>query len=285
MWATTLVPLVSVDARVVMQALTVQIGEIMEGKNDDYKNAAHPTIFHELLNSDLSSEEKTLRRLVEEGQTVVAAGAVTTAHYLKFTSYHLLTNPDILQKLKAELETVMPNPNEPASLQKLEQLPYLSAVVSEGFRMSYGVIHRLQRVSPDAPLVFRNWVIPAGTPVGMTSLFIHDNPDLFPEPKQFRPDRWLNQTTKNESNGTRIGDNTDVKNHRLERYLVNFSKGSRTCLGINLAYAEIYLTLATIFRRFDLELYQTTRADIDIVYDWFNPMPRLDSKGVRVVVQ
>jgi len=51
------------------------------------------------------------------------------------------------------------------------------------------------------------------------------------------------------------------------------------CLGINLAYAEIYLTLAAVFQRFDLELVETTREDVDIVHDFFHPSPRLDSKG------
>jgi cytochrome P450 len=67
--------------------------------------------------------------------------------------------------------------------------------------------------------------------------------------------------------------------------LVNFSRGTRACLGINLAYAEIYLTLAAVFRRFDLELFETTREDVDIVHDFFSPSARLDSKGVRVLVK
>ena len=79
----------------------------------------------------------------------------------------------------------------------------------------------------------------------------------------FRPERWLEENAK----------------ERLRRYLVNFSKGTRMCLGINLAYAEIYLTLAAVFQRFDLELVETTREDVDIVHDFFHPSPRLDSKG------
>lgn len=241
----------------------------MDGKNEGYQSASHPTIFHELLNGDLPASEKTLPRLMDEGQTIVGAGQVTTAHYLRLTSFHLLANPDILKKLKTELASAMPDPESLAPLQKLEQLPYLSAVISEGFRMSYGVSSRLQRVSPDAPLIFRDWIIPAGTPVGMTSIFLHDNPKFFPEPHEFRAERWLNPKSRD----------------RLEKYLVNFSRGTRACLGMNLAYAEIYLTLAAIFRRFDLHLYETTRDDVDVIHDFFNPLARRDSKGVRVICQ
>ena len=140
--------------------------------------------------SDLPQEEKTLQYLVEEGYSVVAAGQVTTTHYLNTTAYHILANPSILEKLKAELGEAMHN-GSLAPLQKLEQLPYFSAVVSGVYRISYGVTHRLQRVSPDAPLVYHHYVIPTGAPVGIISIFMHENTRYFPEPKVFRPERWL----------------------------------------------------------------------------------------------
>lgn len=241
----------------------------MKSEKEEYDSNTHPTVFHDLLHSDLPASEKTLIRLRDEGQTIIAAGQITTAAFLKMTTFHLLANPPILQKLKEELTSAIPNAWTPAPLQKLEKLPYLSAVILEGFRMSYGVTHRLQRVSPHTSLTYRSWTIPAGTPVGMTSIFMHENPNLFPSPRTFRPERWLEPAAKEQG---------------LEKYLVNFGKGTRSCLGINLAHAEIYLTLAAVFRRFELELYETTREDVDLVHDFFNPSPRKDSKGVRVLV-
>jgi cytochrome P450 len=222
-----------------------------------------------LLFGDLPPEEKTIPRLVAEGQTVIAAGQVTTADYLKKTSYHLISNPSILAKLRQELESVMPEPDKLPPCQTLEQLPYLTAVVNEGFRISYGVTHRLQRVSPDEDLRFQDWVIPKGTPVGMTSIFMHDNEERFPNPKVFDPERW----TQGE------------KSRNLERYLVNFSKGTRGCLGMNLAKVEIYMCLAAVFRGFDMELFETTRTDVEVAHDFFNPQSRKGSKGVRVHVK
>lgn len=240
----------------------------MEGKNVDNQASTHPTIFHELIQtSDLPPEEKTLQHLVDEGQSVVAAGQVTTTHYLNTTAYHILANPDICSKLKNELAEAMPDGNL-IPQQKLEALPYLNAVILEGYRISYGVTHRLQRVSPDLPLTYDSYVIPAGTPVSMTSIFMHENPKYFPEPKVFKPERWLNPGSRD----------------RLEKYLVNFSKGTRGCLGQHLAQAEIYLTLAGVFRTFDMEIYRTKRADIDVAHDFFNPQPRKGSVGLRVIV-
>jgi hypothetical protein len=52
----------------------------------------------------------------------------------------------------------------------------------------------------------------------------------------------------------------------------------------SLAYAELYLALAAIVRRFTLELFETDSSDIEAVCDAMMPMPKADSKGVRVVV-
>lgn len=228
------------------------------------EKASHRTIFHELINGDLPAEEKTLPRLADEGQTMIAAGQETTSFFLKTVSYHILANEEIHTKLKAELKEAMPNPTKMPPLATLEQLPYLHAVVQEGHRFSHGVVGRLQRISPEEPLRYRDWVVPAGTPVSMTSLLQHRDPSKFVNPEKFDPDRWLN-------------------NKALEKYLVPFSKGTRQCLGINLATAEIYLTLAAVFRRFDMRLYETTARDAEIAHDFFIPHGHADSKGVRIV--
>ena len=249
-----------------MQNLKIQIQAVLDGRGDD-KSADNPSIFHELLDSSLPPAEKSFQRLVDEGEIVVTAGAYTTAHALGVISFHLLANPELLQRLKKELASSIQGNS--VSLQQVEQLPYLSAVVSEGLRISTPVSSRLPRISPDSAIVFREWTIPPGTPVSMTSRMMHENPRIFPEPHEFRPDRWLQKNSK----------------ERLDRYLAPFSKGTRGCLGINLAHAELYLTLATVFHEFDMELFETTREDVDVVHDAFSAAPRLNSKGIRVLVK
>lgn len=125
------------------------------------------------------------------------------------------------------------------------------------------------------------YVIPRGTPMSMTSIFMHENPEIFPRPREFEPERWLDSCSPSSSSS-----GASSKQHQLSNYLVNFSKGTRGCLGQHLASAEIHLTLAAIFsgKRFDLELYQTTREDVDVEHDFFNPQPKKGAVGVRVFV-
>jgi hypothetical protein len=53
----------------------------------------------------------------------------------------------------------------------------------------------------------------------------------------------------------------------------------------SLANAELYMTLASVFRNFTFELYKTDITDVELAHDFFLPSPRMDSKGVRVLVK
>lgn len=268
--------------------METQIVQLLAQPSENYQNVAHPVLFHDILDSKLADSDKSVSRLREEAFQVVGAGIITTAWTLSVATFHLLANPRILRRLKEELTSAMPDPSASVSLEVLEGIPYFVAIVQEALRLSYGVSSRLQRVSPDKPLIFtdrlgggKEWVIPPGTPVGMTSTLIHHDESIFPNPRSFNPERW-------------------IENPRLDRFMVSFSKGSRICAGINLAYAEVYLGLAALFRRFGsagedgvrfdgdegvLELFETGLEDVEIYSDSFIPFAKWGSKGVRIKVK
>lgn len=106
----------------------------------------------------------------------------------------------------------------------------------------------------------------------MTAILTHDNPKIFPSPQTFIPDRWL-------------GPDGNI-NSRLQKYIMTFGKGARNFVGMNLAYAEMFLTVAAMFMpgRFRFELFETDASDVETVHDWFNPFPRQDSKGIRLLI-
>ncbi|KAI4206164.1 MAG: hypothetical protein LQ348_001050 [Seirophora lacunosa] len=230
-----------------------QISAIKSGKNSA-KNSNQKTIFHDLIyNSKLPPTELTIKRLQEEGTGIIAAGSVTTARTLYLISYYLILRPDVLARLQQELdekEIFAAYPERRPSWVDLEKLPYLTAVLREGLRLAYGVVHRLARVFPDHVFTYDGWSIPPGTPISFSICDLHENPDIFPEPQKFDPERWLA---------------TDPETRkRFEQSWWPFSKGSRNCIGLNLAWAELYLTVATVFRRggIDFELFETTEKDV-----------------------
>ena len=257
--------------RIQLDEYAAQVKSVLSHK-EKTGSESHPTVFHSLRDDEeLPLSEKSLPRLVQEAASLVAAGTITSTHMLAATTYHVLANPPILNRLVSELEEAIPDAATPCSIQDLEQLPYLSAVVNEGLRLSYGTIHRLQRVHPDTALTFRDWVIPPGTPVGMDPLHLHHDPAVFPDSRTFDPSRW-----------------TGPEKESRQKYLFNFGRGTRQCLGMNLALAEIHMALAAVFRRFgkSMQLYDTIRErDVDVKHDFFATNPSFESRGVRVTFQ
>ena len=96
------------------QGIKAQVGEIVNAKKS---NGSKESVFQSLLDSDaLPDHEKTVQRLADEGEILVAAGSETTARTLSYTSFHILNTPGVLQKLREELKSVMPA--APAAISK-----------------------------------------------------------------------------------------------------------------------------------------------------------------------
>ena len=268
-WVRAISPMFA-DLRAQNLEMVSQVQSILS-HDDDNRSKSHATVFHSLRDDDdLPPSEKSLPRLVTEASSLTAAGTLTTAHMLSATTYHILNNPPILSTLMAELETAFPDAAMACSLQILEKLPYLNAVISEGLRLSYGTIHRLQRVHPDNVLTYRDWIIPPGTPVGMSPIFMHNDPAIFPDPQLFDPSRFIGP-----------------EKEKRQRHLFNFGKGTRQCVGMNLAQAEIHMALGAVLRKFGtrMHLYDTIRErDVDVKHDFFVTNPSMDSRGVRVTL-
>ena len=180
------------------------------------KTIDRATIYDVIMASSLPKSEKTAQRFRNVAGELISAGSDTSTQTLHMMTYHILSNPSILQRLRAEIQTVQPNPYRPASLKQLEQLPFLTGCILEGLRLGYGVAQASPRSAPDRVIKYGDWEIPPGTPVGMSSVYMHMNKEIFPDPEKFDPERWLEKSKRN----------------RLDKYLVPFSKGSRQCLGI-----------------------------------------------------
>lgn len=215
--------------------------------------------------------ELTPDRLHDEALTVMGGGLETTMRALTLATYHISADLSIKEKLVAELRETIPSietrGGEMPSLDALMQLPYLSAVVTETLRLSYGVLQRLPRTSPEE-IQYNEWKIPANTAVSMETYSVAHNEIIFPDSYTYRPERWL-------------GNPKAPDGKLLTRYLVAFGRGTRSCVGMQLGYAEIYIGLATLFRRFDFVLTDTDRSDIDAARDRFVPRAKLSSRGVR----
>ncbi|KAK7928942.1 P450 monooxygenase [Apiospora marii] len=287
-WIHTLLPLfpslVTDSTSAAMQAssrrqkeLLAKVSEVMRRyERSRIKGAPqpeHPTIFDGILQADVPAEEKSELRLIDEAHALTGAGTMTTARAMEHTIYFLLRNPDCMRRLADELEAVMPNEFSILSCAVLEKLPYLTAVVHEGLRLSKGVPHRFMRISPDTSYRYGDVVIPRGVPVGMTLMDFLEDPEVYPDPESFVPERWI---PFDGPAARRCRDN-----------LVIFGGGSRMCAGMNMAWTELYLTIAVVVRRLGhrLQLRDVDfRRDLMLTEDAFNALASRESKGLRVTL-
>lgn len=279
------------------QEMELQIEAVLKGKNENDKSIQANTVFEDLLNSKLPPQELSHTRLLHEAQSVIGAGFETTTLALTNLFYHILANPDVYERLKEELRRAIPNPDVIPSWSELQALPYLSACVEEGtakslphrscvnnrifannglcpgLRLSYGVAQRSPRVSHDHAFEYEGWLIPPRTPVSQDSFHMHHHEEIFPNSDTYKPERWLDNPKGPDG----------VK--QLSRYMVTFGRGSRICLGMNIAYAEIYIATATVLRRLDFSLFDTDKSNVEFFQEFLVPQPRLGSLGVRVLVK
>lgn len=233
-----------------------------------------------------------------DGASVIAKGAVEPGIFVDFIVGidgipvgrvsdvdfpRIDADKSILQKLTTELEGASsPTTSDLLNYKTLENLPYLQACIKEALRLGMGVVGRLPRINPTEPMTYttktadpessKTYTFPPGTVLSMSIIDMHMNSDIFPEPGRFRPERWL--------------DSSPTHLRQMEKSFVPFGKGTRGCLGIELAKEEITLMAGNLFRRYgrNLELYMTSERDVSIVHDYFAPFGPKDSNGVRVVV-
>ncbi|GLB11935.1 hypothetical protein AtubIFM57258_009209 [Aspergillus tubingensis] len=228
-------------------------------------------IYPAILNNEkVPEDEKRLARLTDDAIFLVQAGTDAPGRALVLTLYYILRDPEVHKKLRSELCAAWPDATMEPGLIALEQLPYFTAVLKEGLRLSSLVSTRLPRVAPDEELHFHGYEIPRGVPVSMTTFFILRDPILFPEPLQYIPERWLLEPE-------------DLRN--LERYLVPFSKGTLGCVGQSMAWAWLYMVLGALLRRFEMRIYDTTERNVTPVRDKFlwQTEPGLNRVQIKVL--
>jgi cytochrome P450 len=228
-----------------------------------------------IVNSDAIPEsDKTVDRITQEARTLVGAGSETTGIALETITFHVLSNPDVLRKLKEELtqaSKVSQGSEDPLTRHgTVQRLPYLTGVINEGLRLSNSVSGRLARVNPRQAYAYQSYGLPPGTVISMSIRSNHTFESAFPDALAFKPERWLVQ-------------GEELKT--LDKYFAPFGRGGRSCIGKELALMNLYLTVASVFHQFDAELFETRRKDIEIEHDFFSPFPPADSKGLRVMLK
>lgn len=214
--------------------LLQSINQLIYAEIADRRQSFDPTrsdILTLLLSArDEAGEAMSDEELRDELMTLLVAGHETTATALTWAMYWIHTMPTVKQKLLAELDELEANA-DPSAIAKL---PYLNAVCSETLRI-YPVGFIAQLRIAQVPLEVSGYQFEPNSMLIPCIYLVHHRSDLYPEPDQFRPERFLE------------------RQFSPYEYLP-FGGSNRRCIGAAFALFEMKLVLATILRQYELEL-------------------------------
>ncbi|MGL5939604.1 MAG: cytochrome P450 [Waterburya sp.] len=169
------------------------------------------------------------QEIQDELLTMLFAGHETTASSLAWSFYWLHRLPEVGQKLQIELNSVY----ESAEFNDIAKLPYLGAVISETLRLNPVVVFVGRQLKQ--PFELMGYQFEPGTSLLPSIYLTHQREDIYPEPKKFKPERFLTR--------------------QFSPYeFLPFGGGNRRCLGYAFALLEMKLVLATIMSEVELEL-------------------------------
>ena len=169
--------------------------------------------------------------LRDELMTILFGGHETTATALAWALYWIHYIPQVREKLLQELNSIDVENCDPAQITKL---PYLNAVCCETLRIYPIVLFTFPRLL-QAPMQLIGYNIPKGMILAPCIYLVHHRPDIYPEPKRFKPERFLERQF-------------------LPYEYLSFGGGNRRCIGTAFAMFEMKLVLAKVLSRYSLEL-------------------------------
>lgn len=183
-----------------------------------------------MASKDEQGEAMTNAELRDELMTLLTAGHETTATAVAWALYWIHKIPQVRERLLEELDSL----DENADFSTINKLPYLNAVCNETLRI-YPVGILLFERKVETPVSLCGYDFEPGTLLIGSIYSVHQREDLYPEPKKFKPERFLER--------------------QFSPYeFIPFGAGARRCIGAALAQCEMKLILTKILTNLELEL-------------------------------
>ncbi|KAJ4389663.1 hypothetical protein N0V93_007135 [Gnomoniopsis smithogilvyi] len=247
-WAATSVildPLIEWLAKKASDDFTKSVEGMVKARIDLPKDARFD-LYNVALSDKIGSEEGIRdSELWAEAVFFITAGGTTTGTLMSAVFFYLSRHPEVYAKLASEIRGTFSSGREISNGPKLISCRYLRAVIDECLRISPASIGTLWRqqdltitLHERKPFIVDGHLIPPGTQVGISPYSLLHNAAYFPEPFEFRPERWLEDGPKAELS---------------RRAFAPFAIGDRSCGGRQLAYLETRLAVARALWYFDFE--------------------------------
>nr|QZM07480.1 cytochrome P450 monooxygenase CYP349R1 [Lasioderma serricorne] len=199
-----------------------------------------------LIELSEESSKFTDDEIVDEVNTIIVAGNDSTATMNSFTLVMLGMHQDIQEKVYSELEDIFGDEDRSFTCEDLTRMKYLERVIKETLRLFPVGPVIVRAITEDVKL--DTFTMPKGSSTVITIIHTHRNPEIWPNPLKFDPDRFLPEEVS--------------KRHPYA--FVPFSGGPRNCIGIKYAMMSMKVVIATIVRRYKIFTKFKEVADIKL---------------------
>ncbi|KAH8380304.1 hypothetical protein KR009_009855, partial [Drosophila setifemur] len=205
---------------------------------DDVGSKRRMALLDVLMMATVDGKPLTNDEIREEVDTFMFEGHDTTTSALSFCLYEVSRHPEVQEKLHEEiLRVIGSDRSRPVTIRDLGELKYMESVIKESLRMYPPVPIVGRKLVSDFKYThskFGDGVVPAGTEIIVGIFGIQRQPDTFPDPDKFIPERF--------ENGDRVA----------PFKMIPFSAGPRNCIGQKFAQLEMKMMLAKIVREYEL---------------------------------
>ncbi|KAK7424579.1 hypothetical protein QQZ08_008589 [Neonectria magnoliae] len=235
------------------EMLQLAMSEIESAKKQQSEDGPLTFLQRLLLNQAKDPSSINDREIMTHAFGNIAAGSDTTAIALRSILYHILKHRSVYDKLYEEFRGL----EIPVKFTEANKLAYFNAVVQEALRLHPSVGMILARLVPTEGAEACGFKLAGGTEVGISPWVLHRDPNLFPDPDSFRPERWLPSDT----------DEEHLK--LMHRSFFTFGNGAHTCSGRWISLMEMKKVIPSLMLRFEMELIDEKQYGFK--NRWFTP--------------
>ena len=201
-----------------------------------------------------------LKDLISEAALFIVGGSDTTITANTATMFYLLHYPNTLERLQHELRTKFKDAEDIRMGTDLASCTYLLACIDESMRLANPIGSLLPRETlPGGLKVDGEW-FPPGVDLGVPTYTLHHNAEYFPDPFEFRPERWLPMDKRSRISAESFTAPTaseaaiDTGLEVAQSAFMPFGIGRTSCVGKYLAYQEISLIIARVVWQHDMRI-------------------------------
>ena len=224
----------------------------------NYDEMENPSLLRFLV--DMRGEEASSKQLRDDLMTMLIAGHETTAAVLTWTMYEISQQPELLAKVRAEIDEVLGD--RPPTYDDIFKLKLVRLCLAETLRMYPEPPLLIRRALADDTLpaggAGRKTFIPRGTDVFISTWNMHRSPDFWEHPGRYDPERFMHpfqNPTQKDWAGYEPSENKLYPNEVHSDFaFMPFGGGTRKCVGDQFAMMESIATLCLILQRYDLHL-------------------------------